>query len=518
LKRLKAGLVAMVTGLSVLLMPMAAWATNDPTGVTKSPFPLGDGEQLVDRVLHNEVGLNLLWIVLGSAMVIFMQAGFALVETGFTRAKHAVHVVMTNFAIFGLGMIGFFTVGFALMFGSVTVPAIGFTEPLGAMVGLGEGWGLFGTSGFFLTGGAYDVSILGFFLFQVAFMDTTATIPTGSMAERWKFSSFVWWGLFCGAIFYPLYGAWVWGGGWLSQLGSTMGLGHGAVDFAGSGVVHAMGGMAALAGAIVLGPRIGKFDANGKPRAIPGHDMPMAILGTLILLFGWFGFNAASTFAASDLRFTVVAANTALAAGFGATTAMVVMWRKFGKPDPSMSANGMLAGLVAITAPCAFVQPWAAALIGTIAGVVVVYAVLIVEHRFKIDDPVGAVAVHGVNGIWGLLALGLFADGSYGEGWNGIAGGVTGLFYGDAGQLIAQLVSIATVIVFGFGLSYLFFSIQHRVQGIRSKESDEIGGLDLPEMGTLAYPDFLEAQGPVFMTTDDPSLESAASLRAEVGR
>jgi Amt family ammonium transporter len=197
---------------------------------------------------------------------------------------------------------------------------------------------------------------------------------------------------------------------------------------------------------------------------------------------------------------------------------MVVMWRKFGKPDPSMSANGMLAGLVAITAPCAFVQPWAAALIGTIAGVVVVYAVLIVEHRFKIDDPVGAVAVHGVNGIWGLLALGLFADGSYGEGWNGITGGVTGLFYGDAGQLIAQLVSIATVIVFGFGLSYLFFSIQHRVQGIRSRESDEIGGLDLPEMGTLAYPDFLEAQGPVFMTTDDPSLESAASLRAEVGR
>ena len=518
MRRWKIPLIGGLAVVGVLLLQGVALAAGDPTGVAKTPLPLGEGEQLVDRVLHNEVGLNLLWLVLGGALVVFMQAGFALVETGFTRAKHATHVVMTNFAVFGLGMIGYFSVGFALMFGAASAAVIGFAEPLGSMAGFGDGWGLFGSHGFFLTGGAYDVSILGFFLYQTAFMDTTATIPTGSMAERWKFSAFVWWGLFCGAIYYPLYGAWVWGGGWLSQLGSTFGLGHGAVDFAGSGVVHAMGGMAALAGALVLGPRIGKFGTDGKPRAIPGHHIPMAMLGTFILLFGWFGFNAASTFAASDLRFTVVAANTALAAGFGATAAMLIMWRKFGKPDPSMSANGMLAGLVAITAPCAFVQPWAAALIGTVAGVLVVYAVLFIERRIKVDDPVGAIAVHGVNGLWGVLALGLFADGTYGDGWNGVAGGVAGLFYGDTGQLGAQLVSMATVVVFGFGLSFLFFSIQDRVQGIRSHELDEIDGLDLPEMGTLAYPDFLEAQGPVFFSTDDPVLESAAALRAEVGQ
>jgi Amt family ammonium transporter len=340
------------------------------------------------------------------------------------------------------------------------------------------------------------------------------------MAERWKFSSFVVWGLFCGAIYYPLYGAWVWGGGWLSQLGNNLGLGHGAVDFAGSGVVHAMGGMAALAGAMVLGPRIGKYGADGKPRAIPGHHIPMAMLGTFILLFGWFGFNSASTFAASDLRFAVAALNTMLAAGFGATTTMFLMWRKFGKPDPSMSANGMLAGLVGITAPCAFVAPWAAAVIGIVAGVIVVYAVLFIEHKMRVDDPVGAVAVHGVNGIWGVVALGLFADGTYGEGWNGVAGGVTGLFYGDAGQLVAQLISVVTVVVFGFGVSYAFFKIQNAVQGIRSKEADEIAGLDLPEMGTLAYPDFLEAQGPVFLPTDDlvVSGADAARLREEAVR
>jgi Amt family ammonium transporter len=502
-----------------MCLAMPAYAAGDPTGATKVPFGLAEGEEVLDRVLHNEVGLNLLWLVLGGAMVIFMQAGFALVETGFCRAKNAAHVVMTNFAIFGLGTIGYFAMGFALMFGAVSAPIIGFAEPLGGMVGP-EGWGLFGTNGFFLGGGAYDVSIAAFFLYQVAFMDTTATIPTGSMAERWKFSSFVVWGLFCGAIYYPLYGAWVWGGGWLSQLGNNLGLGHGAVDFAGSGVVHAMGGMAALAGAMVLGPRIGKYGADGKPRAIPGHHIPMAMLGTFILLFGWFGFNSASTFAASDLRFAVAALNTMLAAGFGATTTMFLMWRKFGKPDPSMSANGMLAGLVGITAPCAFVAPWAAAVIGIVAGVIVVYAVLFIEHKMRVDDPVGAVAVHGVNGIWGVVALGLFADGTYGEGWNGVAGGVTGLFYGDAGQLVAQLISVVTVVVFGFGVSYAFFKIQNAVQGIRSKEADEIAGLDLPEMGTLAYPDFLEAQGPVFLPTDDlvVSGADAARLREEAVR
>ena len=249
-------------------------------------------------------------------------------------------------------------------------------------------------------------------------MDTTATIPTGSMAERWKWKSFVLWGLFCGALYYPLVAGWTWGGGWMSQLGNSMDLGFGYVDFAGSGVVHTMGGMAALTGALVLGPRIGKFGKDGKPRALPGHHIPMAMLGTFILLFGWFGFNAASTFAATDIQFAVVATNTAIAGAFGAIIAMVWIMMRTGKPDPGMMANGMLAGLVAITAPCAFVSPWAAAVIGCIAGVLVIESIFIVEKKFKIDDPVGAISVHGINGLFGVLCVGLFANGTYGSGWN----------------------------------------------------------------------------------------------------
>ena len=255
-------------------------------------------------------------------------------------------------------------------------------------------------------------------------MDTTATIPTGAMAERWKWKAFVGWGLFCGALYYPIFGGWTWGGGWLAKLGNSLDLGFGYVDFAGSGVVHAMGGIAGLAGALVLGARIGKYGPDGKPRTLAGHSIPMAMLGTFILLFGWFGFNAASTLAATDLRFTVVAVNTAIAAAFGATIAMFYcMWR-MGKPDPGMMANGMLAGLVAITAPCAFVQPWAAAAIGSIAAVLVVESVFFFERK-GIDDPVGAISVHGVCGIWGVLTIGIFADGRYGAGWNGTTGSTT---------------------------------------------------------------------------------------------
>src|SRR5215212_6732193 len=241
------------------------------------------------------------------------------------------------------------------MFGGYSLPLIGFDKPVGdAAIGSGN-WVFLWKGGFALTdlvgpGGA-GAAALGFFLYMVAFMDTTATIPTGAMAERWKWNAFVGWGVFCGAIYYPLFGAWTWGGGWLSQLGNSLELGFGYVDFAGSGVVHAVGGVAALAGAIVLGPRIGKFGRDGKPRAIPGHHIPMAMLGTFILLFGWFGFNAASTLAATDIQFATVALNTAIAGAFGAIVAMLWITRRTGKPDPGMMANGMLAGLVAITAP-----------------------------------------------------------------------------------------------------------------------------------------------------------------------
>jgi Amt family ammonium transporter len=437
--------------------------------------------------------LNLLWVVIGAMLVIFMQAGFALVETGFTRAKHAAHVVSTNFAIFAVGFVAFFLVGFPLAFGGFSFAGIGLTEPVGEpLIGSGN-WVFLYQGGWAMSTGTITPALLGLFLYMVAFMDTVATIPTGSMAERWKWSSFTIWGLFCGAIYYPLFAAWTWGGGWLSKTWDTMSLGAGYVDFAGSGVVHSVGGVAALAGAIVLGPRIGKFGADGKPRALPGHHIPMAMLGTFILLFGWFGFNAASTFAATDVQFATVATNTAIAGAFGALTAMFYITKRTGKPDPGMMINGMLAGLVAVTAPCAFIAPWAAAVIGIIAAVLAIEAVFIVERKFKIDDPVGAIAVHMVNGIFGTLAVGIFANGSYGAGWNGSSSkGIEGIIKGDWGQLGAQALGVAVILGVIFPIAYGFFSIQNKFTkgGIRSAEEDEINGLDIPEMGVVAYPEF----------------------------
>jgi Amt family ammonium transporter len=443
--------------------------------------------------------LNMLWVILGAILVIFMQAGFALVETGFCRAKHAAHVVSTNFAIFGLGFIAFFLIGFPLSLSALDMS--GYFGGVGAAVGsplVGSGnWIFLFKGGWAMSGGGIDAGVLALFLYMVAFMDTVATIPTGAMAERWKWGSFVIWGFFCGGIYYPLFAAWTWGGGWLSKTWDTMGLGAGYVDFAGSGVVHAVGGVAAFAGAKVIGPRIGKFGPNGEPRALPGHHIPMALLGTFILLFGWFGFNAASTFAATDVQFAVVATNTAIAGAFGAIVAMLWITKRTGKPDPGMMANGMLAGLVAITAPCAFVSPAISALIGIIAGVLVIEAVFFVERKLKIDDPVGAIAVHGINGSFGVLCVGLFANGSYGGGWNGSdVDGVKGLFWGDAGQLGAQVLGLAVIWTVILGIAYAFFKIQDTVSksmgkgGIRSSEADEIEGLDVPEMGVSAYPEF----------------------------
>jgi ammonium transporter, Amt family len=465
----------------------------------------------------NRVAINITWLMLGGILVLFMQAGFALVETGFTRAKNAAHTMMMNMVIFALGVVGWFVCGYALMFGATGNSLIGLT-PIGSAWHLGD-WNVLAHSGFFLGGSAYDVSVMGFFFFQLVFMDATATIPTGAMAERWKFSSFCVWGLFASMLLYPVYGNWVWGGGWLSQLGALgPKWGHGAIDFAGSGVVHAMGGVAAFWGAKILGPRIGKFAKDGTPRAIPGHHLPMAILGTFILLVGWMGFNGGSTFAGTDFRLTVVITNTILASAFGCLAAMFVMWKAFGKPDPSMTANGLLAGLVAITAPCAFVAPWGAAVIGTVAGVLVVAVVVLVERVAKVDDPVGAVAVHGANGLWGVLAVGLFADGKYGDGINGVTGGVKGLFYGDAGQFMAQLTDAIVLVVFCSIMTIIFFTILKKTVGMRSDPDAEISGLDMPEMGAMAYPDFLEAQGTVFMPRESDEPVSAKSLREEIAR
>ena len=470
------------------------WVTAAVAGAT----PTDGGGETTEKLTHGDVSMNLMFIIIGAILVIFMQAGFALVETGFCRAKHAAHVVSTNFAIFGLGFVAFMAVGFPLMFGGYSFPNLfGYDNPIGgALIGSGN-WTFLWKGGWFLSGKANDVSVLAFFLYMVAFMDTVATIPTGAMAERWKWNSFVIWGLFCGAVYYPLFGAWTWGGGWLAKTGITLNLGHGYTDFAGSGVVHMMGGVAALAGAIVLGPRIGKFGPDGKPRAILGHHVPMAMLGTFILLFGWFGFNAASTLAATDHRFTVVAANTAIAGAFGAVIAMLWVMLRTSKPDPSMMANGMLAGLVAITAPCAFVQPWAAAAIGTIAGVLVVESVWFWERKRKIDDPVGAISVHGVCGAFGVLSVGIFADGSYGGDWNATGTAtknIYGVLYGHGGwgQLGAQALGVLTIGTVMFGIALTFFKLQNKLTkgGIRSAAEDEVEGLDLPEMGVLAYPEF----------------------------
>ena len=487
----KLALGLLVATAAVLLAPSVAGAatpTFDPSVATPAT---SDG-----------FSLNMLWIVIGGTLVIFMQLGFAMVETGFCRAKAAAHVASTNLAIFGLGVVGYFLVGFQFMFGGYSYPGyFGFDKALGGpLIGSGS-WVFLWKAPLALTHipAKEFAPVMAFFFYMVAFMDTTATIPTGGMAERWKFKSFMLWGLFAGAIYYPLFGAWTWGGGWLSQLGNSLNLGHGYVDFAGSGVVHTMGAAASLAGILVLGPRIGKYDKNGKARAIPGHNIPMAIFGAVVLLFGWFGFNAASTFAATDVRFAAVAVNTAVASAFGLVAALVWVIQRTGKPDPGMIANGLLAGLVAVTAPCAFIDPWAAAVIGLIAGVIVVEGVFFVEKR-RLDDPVGSIAVHGMCGIFGVLAVGIFANGKYGAGWNLTDTaltkdkGVTGILGGDFSlglhQLGAQAIGVVTICTVMFGLAFGFFKLQNKFTkgGIRSSVEDEITGIDYPEMGVEAYP------------------------------
>jgi ammonium transporter, Amt family len=446
--------------------------------------------KLADMVDQNRLGINFTWLLVCGFLVMFMQAGFALVETGFTRAKNALHTMSMNFMIYAIGIIGFFFVGFGIAFGglgTIGVGNLGGLHQLSNMLTVdigGHTWGLLGWSGFALTGATYDVGVIAFFLFQLVFMDTAATIPTGSMAERFRWKPFVFYGLFISAILYPVYAAWTWGGGWLSQLGS-LGLGVGYADFAGSGVVHSVGGWCALAGAIVLGPRIGKYNKDGSANTILGHNQVLAILGTFILAFGWFGFNPGSTLGASGngaLRIGIVAVVTMIASGTGAFMAMAYTWWTEGKPNPGMMVNGFLAGLVAITAPSGFVGPLAGALIGAIAGVLVCLAVAFFD-KIHVDDPVGAIAVHGVNGLWGVLAVGIFADGTSNFGGYTVSGLVTG----NVGQFTAQVIGAAVAFAWAFGASFIFFKILGKVVKLRVSPEVELGGLDIPEMGSLGY-------------------------------
>ncbi len=504
-----------------------AWP--DPTGGAAGAWatPAGDGKgdipskltatDLYDRIAHNLFSINMVWALIAGFLVMFMQAGFAMVETGLCRAKNSAHTMSMNFMIYALGCMSFWAYGFAIGWGNWINGPVGpgWYSTLGPGTSvLNSGWGLdvvdaaagsfkyglIGLKGFFLNG-VDDVSVMALFFFMMVFMDTTATIPTGAMAERWSWKNFCLYGLWV-ALPYCIYANWVWGGGWLAQMGVNWKFGHGAVDFAGSGVVHAMGGIIALAGAVVLGPRLGKFDKNGKPLPLPGHHVPMVVVGTFILAFGWFGFNPGSTLAGTDLRISMVVVNTMLASIGGAIAAMLTLNLKGLKPDPTMMCNGMLAGLVAITAPCAFVSSWAAVLIGAIAGVLVVFSVFFWERR-GVDDPVGAVSVHGVNGLWGVISVGIFANGKYGAGWNGVArdafskdlgyDGVRGILYGDASQLVAQLLDAAVVAVFGFLMAYAWFKLSNVITPIRVSRETEIEGLDSPEMGALGYPDFTVA-------------------------
>ena len=468
----------------------------------------------------NTVAINFVWTLVAGFLVMFMQAGFAMVETGFTRAKNAAHTFAMNFMVYGIGMLAYWALGFALQAGRMgPMTTLGGFDKLNQEFALhfaGKTWGLFGHSGFFLAGVAYAAPVFTFFLFQMVFMDTAATIPTGAMAERWKFSAFAVYSVFVGAVIYPIFANWTWGGGWLSQLGVNLGLGHGHVDFAGSSVVHMTGGVIALVGAWLIGPRRGKYNADGTPNAIPGHNIPMALVGTFILCFGWFGFNPGSTLAGSDLRIGVIATNTMLAGAAGGVVAMIYMWLKYGKPDPSMMANGTLAGLVAITAPCAFVTAPSAVLIGGVAGFLVCVAVFFIDGKLRIDDPVGAISVHGVNGLWGILSLGLLADGTYGDGWNGVNGAVRGLFYGDPSQFVAQciggvtnFVAVGVMAVAAYKLTAVLVG-GHRV----SPEVEELG-LDLPEMGALAYPDTPEVASAVILSETAALSHGAGQLEPE---
>jgi len=422
------------------------------TATTTSPVvqeePAPTVESNATAIADVQRNADFVWTLVAAFLVFLMQAGFALVETGLTRAKNAVNICMKNLMDFSVGSLAFWLVGFAIMFG---------TNP--------TGW--FGTTGFafsdFASGG--DPWVFAFWMFQVVFAATAATIVSGAMAERTKFGSYLLYSAFLSALVYPVFGSWAWGslfngGGWLEA--------RGFIDFAGSTVVHSIGGWAALAGALVLGPRLGRYGPDGKPRAMPGHNLVFATLGVFLLWFGWFGFNPGSTTAANT-DIALIAVTTNLAAAAGAVGAMLTAWIFLKKPDGTMMLNGVLAGLVGITAGCANVTPLSAALIGLIAGVIVVFSVLFFD-RIKIDDPVGAISVHGVCGAWGTLAAGLFnAEGA------------------TMGIITTQLIGIGAAFVWSFGTMFIFFKIVSATIGLRVSKEEEIAGLDVFEHGNEAY-------------------------------
>ena len=431
----------LLTSIFLGLCVSTGWAADG------TPTPAANASAIETVQIH----ANYLWTLVAACLVFFMQAGFAMVEAGFTRAKNSINIMMKNLMDFSMGTLAFWAVGFGLMFGAT-------------------GTGLFGTSGFFLSDFSVDGDpwVLAFWMFQVVFAATAATIVSGAMAERTKFSGYLIYSAFVTGLIYPIFGSWAWGGlfnggGWLEGLGF--------IDFAGSTVVHSVGGWAALAGALVLGPRLGKYGKNGVIRPILGHNMPLAALGVFILWLGWFGFNPGSTTTA-DTSIAMIFVNTNLAAATGAVFAMITSWIKFKKPEVGMSLNGGLAGLVGITAGCANVSPSSAIIIGAVAGIVVVLSVLFFE-RIRIDDPVGAISVHGVCGAWGTLAAGIFNMG-------GTSLSIIGV----------QLLGIAACFGWTFVTAFVMFKTIAATVGLRVSPEEEMEGLDFTEHGGNAYPDF----------------------------
>jgi ammonium transporter, Amt family len=500
---LSARSLSVICSCALLLMVAAvAHAQSDGNPSISAANPLAD------TVANNTRSINYIWTLIAGFLVMFMQTGFALVETGMCRAKNAAHTMSMNFLVYPLAMTGFFVCGFAFMMGGIngagwSGPLIGGPKSLGLFGGdtlnhmlylhlFNRAWGICGLSGFFLSAKSLTPGAMVLFLYMMVFMDTAATIPTGALAERWKFKSFALYSLCVGGFIYSAYGCWMWGGGWLASLGVNCGMGHGAVDYAGSSVVHLQGGIMSLVLCYMIGPRIGKYDTEGLPRPIFGHHMPMVMVGTLILAFGWFGFNAGSSLSGSTDRIGLIAVNTMLASGAATVAACIYVWKIYGKPDPSMMCNGMLGGLVSITASCAFVSPMCAFFIGIIAGILVVWSVLFFERK-RIDDPVGAISVHGMCGLWGLISVGLFANGTFGDGYNNVSGNVIGFFYDhSARQLSAQL--IAAVVCIGWNVIVaggVFLILGRLLRSNRVAPGVEIAGLDIPEMGAPGYPEFI---------------------------
>ena len=462
----------MFTLLFLIVNFTLVWAGDEPPTIESNHTAI----QLV------QTNTDYVWTLVAAALVFFMQAGFALVETGFTRAKNAINIMMKNLMDFSIGSLAFFAIGFGLMFGE-------------------SASGCFGTTGFFLSdykvGG--DPWVLAFWMFQVVFAATAATIVSGAMAERTKFSGYLIYSFVISAVVYPIFGGWAWGGlfhggGWLEKLGF--------IDFAGSTVVHSVGGWSALAGAIVLGPRMGKYTKDGRVKPILGHNMPLAALGVFILWLGWFGFNPGSTTAANK-DIAMIFVNTNLAAAAGCILAMLASWLKFGKPEIGVSLNGALAGLVAITSPCATVTPGSAIIIGAVAGVLVMFSVLFFD-KIRVDDPVGAISVHGVCGAWGTLSAGIFAI-------DGLSLSVIGV----------QLLGIVTCFLWVFPTTFILFKLIAKTIGLRVSTEEELEGLDLAEHAGNAYPDFEVSSYGGMVTGGAPGVAApqpalATSKRVEV--